>query len=1643
MKTRVTKLVSFFILVSFMALSANLLASSKDGKTGNQTPFTPSLQKIEAGESLAKVFSTDKGTSGLTFENPYNPGHTQTTWGGTFKGEVDGQDAKFYCIDLQHGIGFYTDQNQHKYTDEGPTSAEITYVLNNYYPYLPYPYAGAASSEGKEAAAVQITMWHYADGLDATTMTDGDVKTRALEIIADADANAANFVPLETLIMIPTNQTIPNGTAGSFTVSTFDMNGTSLGGIPVTLSTTSGTLSSTAFSTGSNGSYGPVSLTQGNENSAEVTAIADVTIPHGTKYFHVTSPNTFQKLVLATPAGVQRTVKSYVNWYQQGTGGCDLNGYTTYTQGGWGSPSNSTPGQVRDLHFDTVFPGGLTIGTNFTLTLTDAAAVKAFLPSGSTASALDANYTDPGNSYKNILAAQVVAMTLNVEYDAAGKIGTNGTDLGNLVFASGDFIGMSVYDFLVIANKALGGENTGYTFSQINDAATAVNENFDNGTVDEGDLTCEVEVCESTIGNYVWHDKDLDGKQDGDETGIPNVKVELYDGSSLLTSTTTDNNGKYEFASLADGDYTVKIADENFNSGGPLYHWYATRANYYSDDEKDSDGDKVTHSADVTVDCYDDLSIDFGFFLVCLEFEKTGPATAEPGDEITYEFTVHNCGDVKLGGGVTVYDELINPNGDHKIWYSTVNAGQTITFSKTYTVTEDNCGDLINTAKAVGHPADVAWSNAQDIIVFDSWTTFIDCEEPCVGQIGDKVWLDYSDEGGENNCNGVQNYGEAGIFNVKIILKDAQGTELDFTFTDQNGSYLFSDLCDGTYLIEIDETTVPEGYTATLVSVGGDSEKDSNPNPTTVVLEEGSRFNLSVDFGFCVPENEEADLRLLKEASSSTAEDGDQITFTVTVINDGPGTANNVQVTDVLPTGLEYVSDNSLGSYNVNSGIWMVGTLAANATASLQITVNIDIETVNTTYFDLGPATGFNVFAWEDVDQPSSDTEGKMAVGRNATLGYYSVGDKLPYTSGPDDVLIVGNNLTYTSGAVLRGNIVYGNSTNLPINQVSIADGGLRQDNPIDFNAAKSYFFSLSAQLKDYTANGTTEFQWGGINLTGTDPFLNVFDVDGDDLSGANSVAINVPNGSVVLVNVSNSTVSWSGGLTVTGTDIGNVLYNFYQATDLTIQGIDVRGSVLAPMAVLNFPAGVINGQVICKSIFGAGQFNNQLFVGNIPVETIITNIAEITFSDLNDPDSTPNNGVDTEDDYDSATITINAENNGGGSTGGGTAGGTWQSVSSFGITEIVYSMANDVNGNILAGTWGGKIYRQVGSEWEIVNASMNVAFIWKIEVTDFGYIFVATEKGIFLSTDNATTWTLMGLSEYDVRDIIIDSNGYFYAGTWGGGIFISTDNGENWTAMNEGLINTAINSLAVTSNNTLFAATFGTGIVRYNNSTNAWEQLTESYSVVWTIEADGNTLYAGTYGAGLQVSTDLGDTWTNASGLSATYIYSIVLDATGNLYVSSWAAGVYMASAAPTPNFSSVGLGGAGVSSILVDRANSKLYAGTKDGQIYELTNSSVTGIDDATATEELPKEFGLEQNYPNPFNPTTNVKFSIADAGVYQLKIYNIIGEEVATLLNEEMNVGNYTITFEASQLSSGIYIYQLVGNNVNMVKKMILSK
>jgi hypothetical protein len=117
-----------------------------------------------------------------------------------------------------------------------------------------------------------------------------------------------------------------------------------------------------------------------------------------------------------------------------------------------------------------------------------------------------------------------------------------------------------------------------------------------------------------------------------------------------------------------------------------------------------------------------------------------------------------------------------------------------------------------------------------------------------------------------------------------------------------------------------------------------------------------------------------------------------------------------------------------------------------------------------------------------------------------------------------------------------------------------------------------------------------------------------------------------------------------------------------------------------------------------------------------------------------------------------------------------------------------------------------------------------------------------------------------------------------------------------------------------------------------------------------------------------------------------------------------------------------------------------------------YDAANSNSDILNDQTATEDnltnTPASYGLEQNYPNPFNPSTSIKFALPSEARVTLKVYNLLGQQVALIVNNSFQAGNHNVKFDASKMKSGIYMYTIQargidGSQFTCTKKMMLLK
>ena len=204
----------------------------------------------------------------------------------------------------------------------------------------------------------------------------------------------------------------------------------------------------------------------------------------------------------------------------------------------------------------------------------------------------------------------------------------------------------------------------------------------------------------------------------------------------------------------------------------------------------------------------------------------------------------------------------------------------------------------------------------------------------------------------------------------------------------------------------------------------------------------------------------------------------------------------------------------------------------------------------------------------------------------------------------------------------------------------------------------------------------------------------------------------------------------------------------------------------------------------------------------------------------------------------------------------------------------------------------------------------------------------------------------------------------------------------------------------------------------------------------------DANTGYIG--GSKLFKTVNSGNSWSQMQDIpQSPYIYGVeflneqtgFVSGSGFLYKTTNGGTTWgVNSSLPTTNT---------INSIKFFDNNTGILIGD-DGMILKTTNGGGYYLTEIVPiNNSVPDEFILKQNYPNPFNPVTNINFSLPKEGFVSIKVYDVTGRMVKTLVNEVIETGNYTVTFDGSQFASGIYFYRLETNNFMETKRMMLVK
>lgn len=372
----------------------------------------------------------------------------------------------------------------------------------------------------------------------------------------------------------------------------------------------------------------------------------------------------------------------------------------------------------------------------------------------------------------------------------------------------------------------------------------------------------------------------------------------------------------------------------------------------------------------------------------------------------------------------------------------------------------------------------------------------------------------------------------------------------------------------------------------------------------------------------------------------------------------------------------------------------------------------------------------------------------------------------------------------------------------------------------------------------------------------------------------------------------------------------------------------------------------------------------------------------------------------------------------------------------------------------------------------------------------------------LFKSTDKGENWEELNTTDlFSPISLAVSSNGDIFIAS---GTFISRskDGGDTWNELPEsdevGSIEIRASEMHTTSTENIVYTNFLNTLLIWDNEADEWTRIGDNLlgsstpRNIW-FNSHNEQLYADVSGT-LYTTEDKGDTWTEltsdefSSSIDRLFTLAFLDDQTlyaitnKNLRKSvdggkSWEETAQDLNGDRFGNTSPAGFTAFGEGNLLLDnreknsenygllisndegqnwqlednfvpghitmitKLDNNIYIGTKGNGLFE--SDELTGTSNELVSGELPQNFKLHQNYPNPFNPSTVISYQINSPSKVTQKVFDMLGKEVALLVNEQKNAGTYSLTFDASRLSSGMYIYQLQTGDFSQTRKMILIK
>ncbi len=376
-------------------------------------------------------------------------------------------------------------------------------------------------------------------------------------------------------------------------------------------------------------------------------------------------------------------------------------------------------------------------------------------------------------------------------------------------------------------------------------------------------------------------------------------------------------------------------------------------------------------------------------------------------------------------------------------------------------------------------------------------------------------------------------------------------------------------------------------------------------------------------------------------------------------------------------------------------------------------------------------------------------------------------------------------------------------------------------------------------------------------------------------------------------------------------------------------------------------------------------------------------------------------------------------------------------------VPAWIKSLGMDNTGSLYAGTGTG-IFRQDPDSggWLRISDGLGKGTVYQIRWSDHNNVlYASTEDGLYYLPASSDYW--IPLTRQWLFDFA-ETQTTFYGGSTGGIYMAENGLGAGWNYLPTiGLPLTSIYCLATDSSGNLYVGTKNAGVFVSSGDMMFWKEVGIYSPIIFgTVKVlaidSGGGMFAGTDSSGAYYSRDSGETWEPILSISGKDVTCFLTGFNSRYFAGALDGGVYMSTDhGLTWQPQNTGLSDSNVTTLLLGRVG-YVYAGTDSGLFK--SDRIVTAIRENTPVASA---FRLEQNFPNPFNPTTNIEFRIADAGFVSIKVYDVLGREVRTLVAKVERPGTYLVPFNAEGLPSGVYFYALVAGGRVETKKMVLMK